>query len=334
MAIPAGTFVTLDAIGRREDLSDAIYDISPIDTPMLSSIARVKATGILHEWQTDILDASTVQGAIEGDDFAANTAVPTVRLTNSTMIFRKDVSVSRTQRVVQTAGRRDEYAYQLAKRGKELKRNIEKTLLGGQGKDANTSASASRLSGGLITYIHRTMVATHFSTATATFAGNGASLTTGTTSNGGTLDVLKQLLDTVIGALWNGGSDANVLMVDAIDKAHISNWATGIATLYREVPQGSQGAIIGGADLYVSNFGEFVVVPNRHMPTALGANTAFDLVYVVDYEYLAFAELDPIDIIPIAKTGDADKAMIVCEGCLEVRSEHAHGAALGWVLSA
>jgi hypothetical protein len=114
MAMPAGTFTTFRSIGQREDLADAIYDISPLDTPMLSSIPRVRATGITHEWQTDILDGSTVVGAIEGDDFSANTAVVTVRLANICHIFRKDVSVSRTQRVVQTAGRRDEYAYQLA----------------------------------------------------------------------------------------------------------------------------------------------------------------------------------------------------------------------------
>jgi hypothetical protein len=334
MAMPAGTFTTFRSIGQREDLADAIYDISPLDTPMLSSIPRVKATGITHEWQTDILAASEVSGAAEGGDFAANTAIPSVRLTNICHIFRKDVSVSRTQRVVQTAGRRDEYAYQLAKRGKELKRNIEKTLLGSQGKGANGSDTA-RLSGGLATYLHRTLVATNFSTATiAVMTGNGVSLTVASTYVASTPDVLKGLLDTVIGALWDAGSDANVILCNKTSKAAISLFSTGIATLYREVPQGAQGAIIGGVDLYVSNFGEFVVVPDRHMPTALGTNVKFNVLYLVDYEYLAFAELDPIDVIPVAKTGDADKAMIVCEGCLEVRSEHALGGVLGYQYSA
>lgn len=333
MAMPAGTFTTFRSIGQREDLADAIYDISPIDTPMLSSISRVRATGITHEWQTDILDGATVVGAIEGDDFSANTAVPTKRLANNCMIFRKDVSVSRTQRVVQTAGRRDEYAYQLAKRGKELKRNIEKTLLGAQGRAGNASDSA-RLSGGLATYLSHTMVAKAWSTATATFTGNGQTLTTGSTYVASTPDKLKPFLDTVIGVLWDHGSDANVILCDKNTKYAISLFNGGIATLYREVPQGSQGAIIGGADLYVSNFGEFVVVPDRYMPSALGTNTAFNIIYLVDYEYLAFAELDPIDVIPIAKTGDADKAILVCEGCLEVRSEQAHGAVVGYAYSA
>jgi hypothetical protein len=114
MAVPKNSYATYDSIGNREDLADAIYDISPIDTPVLSSIARVRATGVKHEWQTDNLAAATVQGSVEGDDFAASARVQTVRLDNQTQIFRKDISVSRTQRVVLTAGRRDEYAYQLA----------------------------------------------------------------------------------------------------------------------------------------------------------------------------------------------------------------------------
>lgn len=114
MAVPKNSYATYDAIGNREDLADAIYDISPLDTPVLSSIARVRATGIKHEWQIDRLAGSTAQGAVEGDDFAASARIQTERLDNQCMIFRKDISVSRTQRVVESAGRRDEYAYQLA----------------------------------------------------------------------------------------------------------------------------------------------------------------------------------------------------------------------------
>lgn len=328
MAVPKNSYATYDAIGNREDLADAIYDISPIDTPVLSSIARVRATGVKHEWQTDRLAGHTIQGAVEGDDFAASARVQTERLDNQCMIFRKDISVSRTQRVVLSAGRRDEYAYQLAKGGKELKRNIEATLLGIQGKVTGGTAVV-RLSAGLLTYIHRTSVATNFSTGTATFAGGGGTLTTGMTAAGGTAGILKALLDTVIGVLWDHGSDANVIVANKTTKTTIS-LMSGIATLYREVPKGMQGAIIGGADLYVSNFGEFVVVPDRFLPTAANQQVA----YIVDYEYLAFAELDPIDVVPVAKTGDADKAMILAEACLEVRSYEAHGAVVGYAYSA
>ena len=42
MAIVANTFQTYTAIGNREDLSDIIYNISPTDTPFMSSIGKEK----------------------------------------------------------------------------------------------------------------------------------------------------------------------------------------------------------------------------------------------------------------------------------------------------
>ena len=77
MAAPAETFNTYVAIGNREDLTNAIYNISPTDTPFMSSIARVGATAVKHEWQTDALAAVTNQGYIEGDDATGDTREPT-----------------------------------------------------------------------------------------------------------------------------------------------------------------------------------------------------------------------------------------------------------------
>jgi len=69
MAQPTNTFDTYDSIGEREDLSDVIYNISPTDTPFLSSAGKTKSTAVLHEWQTDALaSASTSNAVIEGDE--------------------------------------------------------------------------------------------------------------------------------------------------------------------------------------------------------------------------------------------------------------------------
>lgn len=48
MAQPTNTYSSYDAVGNREDLSDIIYDISPTETPFLSAIPRVSATGTKH----------------------------------------------------------------------------------------------------------------------------------------------------------------------------------------------------------------------------------------------------------------------------------------------
>jgi hypothetical protein len=111
MTVPSNTFQAHTAIGQREDLSDVIYDISPKDTPIMSSIGKTKATAVYHEWQTDVLDAATTaNAAIEGDDATAKAVTPTVRLGNYTQIVTKTIQVSGTLEAVDKAGRKSEKA--------------------------------------------------------------------------------------------------------------------------------------------------------------------------------------------------------------------------------
>ena len=75
------TYQTYTAIGQREDLSNVIYDISPTDTPIMSSIGKSKATAVYHEWQTDSLAAATTNNAaVEGDDATDATMSPTTQI--------------------------------------------------------------------------------------------------------------------------------------------------------------------------------------------------------------------------------------------------------------
>ena len=130
MAIVANTFQTYQAIGRREDLSNTIYNISPTDVPFMSMIGRSKATNTLAEWQTDALDAAAANAQVEGDEYAFTAVTPTVRLGNYTQISRKTVVVSGSQQAGNNAGRDSEMALQLAKSSKALKRDMEKALTG------------------------------------------------------------------------------------------------------------------------------------------------------------------------------------------------------------
>ena len=105
MTMPAGVTDTYDLIGRAEDVEDAIWDISPTDTPLLSMAKRKKATNTLHQWQTDALAAAAANKQLEGDDADFVTATPTVMLANYTQIARKTVMVSRTADTVRKYGR-------------------------------------------------------------------------------------------------------------------------------------------------------------------------------------------------------------------------------------
>lgn len=314
MALPVNTITTFDRANMNaENVLDMIYDVSPTETPFLSGIKRGKATATNHEWQEDSLAGATVQAYLEGDDATADAAAAPTRRANRCQIFRKVISVSGTQRAVNSYGTSDEYDRLLIKKGKEIKRDIEKTLLGVQNKDSPTGTATARALGGVATWLGTNL---HKMTSTGTTPGGGTGYVAGT---GITITTATQLQDpvaTVIAQCWNNGGDPSVIMVDSNGKRFMSK-LTGIATLYRDVPASSQGQIIQGASVLVSDFGEHAIVPNRFMPSTQ--------IYFLDMQYWGYAELRPMREVALAKTGDADRAMIITEGTLECLNSAASG---------
>ena len=59
--------------------------------------------------------------------------------------------------------------------------------------------------------------------------------------------------------------------------------------------RGEQGRIVGGADVYMSDFGEMEIVPHYLM---VGA----DVVYGINHDYAAVAYLDGVTRNPLVKT--------------------------------
>ena len=129
MALPTNLYDTYDTTGIREDLVDVIYNISPEDTPILSAIPRTTAKSTKHEWQLDSLATPAANSVIEGDDATIDAMSATTRAFNFTQISDKVIAVSGTQGAVDAAGRADEMAYQIAKKSKELKKDMEFALI-------------------------------------------------------------------------------------------------------------------------------------------------------------------------------------------------------------
>ena len=154
------TYQTYQSIGNREDLTDMIYDISPTETPFMSSIGKTKATGVLHEWQTDSLsDATIANAAVEGADATSATLAPTTRVGNRTQISQKTIQIAGTEETIDKAGRKSEKAYQLAKASSELKRDMEKIMLANQAATAGDSTTARTL-GSLQAWLNTNYVGT------------------------------------------------------------------------------------------------------------------------------------------------------------------------------
>ena len=312
MAIVANTFTRYSAIGIREDLSNVIYNISPEETPFISNIGRENVKNTYFEWQTDALAAASASNAsVEGDDISSFTAVtPTSRVGNYTQISTKNVIISGTLESVDKAGRRSELTYQLAKLGAELKRDMEAALLANQASVAGNTTTARRTAG-LPAWL----------TSNTNFGTGGADPTVGSTPTAARTDGTQRaftetLLKEVVAEVWTSGGTPKMLMVGSFNKQAASAF-NGIATRFRDVPAGQQAQIVGAADVYVSDFGTVNIVPNRFQRV----RDAF----VVDPDYASLAILRPIQQMELAKTGDAEKRLMLVEYGLKVNSQAAHG---------
>lgn len=307
------TFQTYQSIGNREDLSDVIYNISPTETPFMSSVGKTKATAVYHEWQTDSLAAAAANAAVEGAEASSLTVTPTVRLGNRTQISTKTVQIAGTQEAADKAGRKSEKAYQLAKASSELKRDMEKTLLSNTGASAG-DASTARTLGGLQTWINTNYVGS----GTA-----GGATTLGVTPRVSGTDAAftEAMLKSAVKKAFVEGGSPSILMVTPTQKQVVSTFA-GIAAQRYAAPSNKASTIIGAADVYLSDFGTVSVVPNRFMTA--DADDDGEVAFVLDPEYAAVAYLRPFMTNELAKTGDSEKTQLLVEYTLEVKNQKAH----------
>lgn len=315
MAIVANTFTTYDAKGIRESLSDIIYRISPEETPFMSNVGKTSVSNTYFEWQNDSLAAAAANSAVEGDDITAYPAVtPTTRLGNYAQISRKLVIVSDTEsEAVDKAGRKSELAYQLALKSAELKRDMEFIAVQNQAANAGAAGTA-RLTAGLETFL-RTNSAGGTSYANGTLSGSTNGYPNAAPTDGTQRAFTETILKTVAQNVWNNGGKLKMLMVGGTQKQVVSTFS-GIAQQRRETGD-KPAVIIGAADAYVSDFGTIMVVPNRFQRN----RTAF----LMDPEYLEVVFLRPFRQVSLAKTGDAEKRMLLAEWGLKVNHEAAHG---------
>ena len=317
MAQPTNTFDTYDAKGIREDLANVIYNISPEETPFVSNCGKASAKSTYFEWQEDSLAATdTANAQIEGDDAPAVEPAPTSRIGNYTQISRKTVTVSGTLEAVDKAGRKSEMAYQMAKRAAELKRDIEAIATGGQAAVAGNSTTA-RVTAGFGAFL-RTNTSNGATGSNPTLSGTTSGFPNSAGTAGTPRTYTEAILKSVVLSVWTNGGDARMLMVPPALKQTVSGFA-GIAQQRFNVQGNKPGTIIGAADIYVSDFGNLEIVPNRFMPSTVA--------YHVDPSMAAIAWLRPFQKQELAKTGDADKMLLICEWGVKVNNEKAHGAA-------
>ncbi len=326
MAQVSNTFETYDAVGNREELSDKIHQITPEETPFLSLIGKKSVSSTHPEWQTDTLATPvTTNQQPEGNDWTFEEVDPTVRVGNYTQISDKKIVISRTQDHTSKAGRKSELAREIAKKGVELRTDMEVSMMSNNASNAGSGGAATnRVAGGM-----RAWLATNDD-----LGGSGASggFNTGTSvvdaaTNGTQRAFTKAIFDSTILSAYNAGGSPSSFICSPYVKTVFSTILddANVVPLRSAVKGRNQATIIAAADMYLSDFGLISVIPNRQMARA-GAAVARNG-FLVDPKMVSLGVFDDIKLEKPAKTGDAEKRVLITEYSLCVHNEAAHGVA-------
>lgn len=320
MTVPANTYQTYTQTNIREDLINAIYNVDPFKTPFLNMAKKGSAKQNNHEWDTDSLASQNLSNAmIEGDDPAALSLTPTTRLGNYLQTSNKVVQLSGKTQAVIAAGDSNQFGYQLLKKSKELKRDMEGILTHNQAKNAGASGTAAVLAGipswlGTNTVFLTTGTvaganpASLNGTATRTYNSNGTTATTTAITEA----MIKSVLQLVY---TNSGESPEYALVSPKNKQNISAFA-GPGTRFIQV---EDKVLKTAVDVYQSDFGEVKIIPDIFLANSGDC-------FFVNPNFVKVAYLRPFQTVPLAKTGDSDKKMLIVDYTLEMGNEKAQGA--------
>ena len=317
MAQPTNLFDRYDGTNAvRESLADIIYNISPEETPFMSNIGRGSAKQTYNEWQTDSLAAADTSNAhIEGDESTLEARTATVRQGNYTQISKKVIGVSGTVEAVDKAGIKSYMAYEMAKASSELKRDMESILLEvgvGVAGDATTARTLAGFPNWLRTNTDKASGGADATYSGGTTSGYPQTARTDVTARTFTETMLK----TVSQSIWENGGTLKMLMVGPFNKTVVSGFS-GLASARFNVSTNRALSIIATADVYLGDFGELSIVPNRFQRE----RDAF----LIDPEYAQVDYLRDFRTEDLSKTGDSMKKHMLVEYSLRVKNEAAHG---------
>lgn len=312
MTAPTNTVTSATPnVGVREDLEDTIYRVAPEETPFVSNIGGTDASNILHEWQTEgLATPSATNAQLEGDDYALGAPNLTSRLGNYQQILAKSGGVSRTQEVVNKAGRDKELARQKVLKTLEVKRDFEARGIGNYASNAESGGTPRRTAGILAFLTTNTSLGAGGSNGG--FSGGVVAAATNGTQRPFTESLVKSVMATCFS---NGGKPSQAYM-GGIHKQQFSAF-TGIADTRSEVKGKSMVTIYGAADVYVSDFGALTLIPH---PYGLTRDCA-----LIDPKMAAISTLDGLKSKALASNGDNEKFLLTMEKGVVCRNEKGHG---------
>lgn len=302
-------FETYQQLRQAEDVQDVIYNVSPVDNPTAAMSRTIRATGKLHEWTEDVLQAAAKNAVAEGADAGADQSASVSELSNYTQIMSKVARISGSLEEVDKYGRDSEMAYQLELRYGELANDEELAIIGAPGGTRQVAVG-----GGVGTARELACFQDQM-----TNGRNGGTLVIASAAT--TFALLEgELLDGHEASYDLGGNPGYALV-----PPKVSRYLAGMVnSAGRERDFGMGSAIVNVVDLYVSPFGELDVVLDRNAERQGQGGSAENIIAGIDFQYLATPVLRATRDYPLARTGDAENRQIIRESTLAVLNTDAH----------
>ena len=306
MAVPTNTLQTYQSGNNAEDVTDIIMNISPVDTPLLTLAKRSKAEATYTQWPIESLSAvDSTNANIEGDDATVDASSTPTLVGNYTQLVDKVASVTTTQNAIHKYGVSDEMAKQMAKKGKELKRDMESIMLLNQARVVGAAATAQKM---------RSM-GSWLTTNTARGATGASGSATAAATDGTQRAFTEALFKTVLVACATNANDMPTLvMAGPANRANLSSQLSGTSTRYYELKDGDLNASIS---VYRSDYGPLKFVMNRFQRER-------DM-WFLNPDYVKIRTLEPMQTVDLARTGLTEKKQVWTNFTLEVSNEAAHG---------
>ena len=312
MAKITNAFDTYTATSDREDLSNVIYNISPMETPMVSLSGKRSVRNVQFDWQTESLPAATATGVLEGGEISRAAATATTRAANVCQINTRNATVSGSQQASDPAGKKSEMAHQMSVIGRALKRDVEKTICGQQGRN-NGAAATVRATRGFESWI-----TTNAGRATTGTAGANAANENSAPTDGTQRAFTEAILKGVLSTCFTNGAYPSVMLVGAYNKQKVSGFSGRASATQAVALEGIPADHVQAAvSVYTSDFGDIKIVPSNFSR----ARSAL----LVDPEYVGTAYLRSFETQDLGSIGDAETKAIYVEFGLEMKNEAANG---------
>lgn len=314
------------AVSNREELTDVLTILAPEETPVLSSASKQASSATFTEWTVDALAAPSTAGVTEGSDVTSFTDqfAGRARLGNYVQKFRRDFMVSDLQDAVESVGPA-KIAQAEAKAIRELKRDVEATLIGTQDRSIEDGAGTAYGLRGLGDWIDSNGPAD----VPSDFRTPAESIYDISDSGAFAEADLNELISSVYRK--TGVSNNLTLVADTGLRRTIADFArvapAGDNTVRTVNYDGNRAEITLSVDLYQSDHGVVSIVnmnPDT-APATIAGGTDFNDGYLVNPEYYGVHELIPMGSTRLPNLGGGERGYVDCALTLGVYHPQAHG---------